>query len=135
MLFVCELFFIEGRGHSRRMMVMGKGVLEHGRWSGSCSSNYDWKALLFVRFVQLWTLQCLVEPYSSPMATFEFGERVSIASRRFSQLQRQLPPRGELYSSIWIQLTRDARVLVKRKFEMNNAALRDYINLHLFNGY
>jgi len=36
MLFVCELFFIEGRGHSRRMMVMGKGVLEHERWSGPC---------------------------------------------------------------------------------------------------
>jgi len=67
------------------------------------------------------------------MATFEFGERVSIASMRFSQLQRQLPPREELYSGIWIQLTRDARVRVKRK--LNNAALRDYINLHLFNGY
>lgn len=41
----------QSRRHSRRMMVMGKRVLEHGRWSGSRGSNYDWKAALFVRFL------------------------------------------------------------------------------------
>lgn len=37
----CVSSFAQSRRHSRRMMVMGKRVLEHGRWSGSRGSNYD----------------------------------------------------------------------------------------------